>query len=109
MENANWIEIVIIAAVGATAKEIASVFIRHTATQAATLKKKVAKLAAAQWHRIDGGVDILQGLFQGSLSWKVSMGPDRPGQMFFVAFLMVVAAFYLNLGLEKIVESKPKG
>jgi hypothetical protein len=109
MENANWIEIVIIAAVGATAKEFVSAFIRHTAKQAATLKKKVAKLAANQWHRIDGGMDILQSLFQGWLSWGISAGPERPGQMFFVAFLMMVAGFYLKLGLEKIVESKPEG
>jgi hypothetical protein len=68
MENANWIEIVTIAAVGATAKEFVSAFIRHTAKQAATLKKKVAKLAANQWHRIDGGMDILQSLFQGWLA-----------------------------------------
>lgn len=109
MENANWIEIVIIAAVGATAKELVSVFIRHTAIQAATLKKKVARLAASQWHRIDGILDISQCVFQGWLSWTVSAGPERPSQMFFVAFFMVVSAFYLNLGIEKLIESKPKG
>lgn len=99
MENPRWI---IVAIISTVIKESVSALLRYAAKHAPTVKSRIATLVVTRRRLIDGILDLLQSGFQAWFAWFGSGAPEQRHQMFFVAFFMVVAAYYFHSGVEKV-------
>jgi hypothetical protein len=104
MTKSDLIKIVIAAIAGVLAKEIISWLLRQIKSATPTVKAKFVPWLQKYFGLLDGFLSLIVASYIGYLAFYVSGLPARSHQIFWVAFLMVVAFEELRLSATKIAQ-----
>lgn len=103
MENETLIAQVVMMIVALLLHDLYKSLMKRIRANETMLKASLIRMLNTHFRLIDGIFDMVQAGVQGWASWSISAQPCSSHQMFFVAFTMCMAAFFLKEGIEKIV------